>query len=134
MELGKIGHHVLPLVPLTPLDQRFIRKHLPDGRAKTLGAIDHAENPFPDVQSTVQEVVQEDLDQRLVFRAGLEQPQHHLLPFQANSQAEDHLILSKAFPVQEKRKKAIFRHIPLHQLFELATAHLDEPPGDTGGR
>ena len=130
LRLREISHHVLALVPLTPLNEGLSPEHRLNGFAQPLGPVDDAEQARLHPQPTLHQCPQECRTDRLVLGGRLDESQDLLLPLQRDSQGEDHRILRKRLAVEDHGHELVPVQAPLTEGLQVAGAGPDKAAGD----
>ena len=98
----QLRDHVLPLVPLAPLDEHLSLEDRQDAVPETAGSIDHHERSSRQVETSLLQTPKEGSDHHGVLRVGLDEPEEDLVPLGRHPERDDHLVLGKALAVQDE--------------------------------
>ena len=131
LALGQVRHHVLPLVPLAPLDHDPPLERLQQGRSQALRAVDHSYHSSADVKASGQSATAG--TGRASARSPslvCTNPRMCLLPCQIDAYGDDHLVVGETLAIQEHRHEIQVRQTPFLELTQHLGAGLDEPVRD----
>ena len=114
----QVRDHVLPFVPLAPLDQHLVLEGREHAAPEPLGPVDHHERSGRQIETSVLQAPEEGPDHHRVLRVGLDEAEEHLVPLKRHAERHHHLVLGEALPVQDERHHVIDREVPLLKLLQ----------------
>ena len=100
LTLGQVTHHVLALVPLTPLHQGAVAEGLPPGRPEPLAAIYDHQKPLGNIEAPLDQGPEERGQHLLVLGVRLDKAQEPFVPRHRDAQRDDHRRLGERLAVQ----------------------------------
>ena len=127
--LGQIADHVLPLVPLTPLDHGAATESLPNGRPEPFAAVEDHQHALRDVEAPLKQRPQERRQHLRVLRVGFDEAQEAFLSRHRDAERNHHRRLGERLAVQDDGHHVLIGEVSLVELVQFRGTGLDERPG-----
>jgi len=133
LALGEVREDILPLMPLTALDDPVVSEDRLDRLAEALRAVDDTEQALRSPQPALDQLPEESGTDRLVFCGRLDEAEHDLLARQGDPQRDHHAVLGEGLSIEEQDHHVVRVQPSLLERLELASTRPDEAAGDGGG-
>ena len=132
LALREVREDILPLMPLTALDDPVVSEDRLDRLAEALRAVDDTEQALRSPQPALDQLPEESGTDRLVFCGRLDEAEHDLLARQGDPQRDHHAVLGEGLPIEDQDHHIVRLQSSLLEGSELASTRPDKAAGDRG--